>query len=296
VLKQLVEKDKFLAEFLVLSSYIHYTRIPLSFEMALSYFNDRIESYEVILEMKDDLGDLLKDYSGELVLDNDQDYYYPRSVYTAETILDLTNPDLLKEVISDVLYKIPSAQICHYNIFRKRAYDKNIISKAFHDWKEGKDFYEEVFESDFRNPYVLQQGALYLAQKRRYTEAFHWIDKAITMTNNKYFSIRNSHAIILFEANINSKEENSEIRSQLDMSMSILEKCIYDDKRKSFHAIRYGEQSVQYNDRYFDSKSFEYLRNASRWLKEEHRRMSWNNEVFNLLKKVDERLQLSSSE
>jgi hypothetical protein len=294
VLKDLMKKDIFLAEFLVLSSYVHYTRIPLSFEMALSYFSQRIESYDVILEMKNDLGDLLRDYSGELVIDNDQDYYYPRSVYTAETILDLTEPNLLKDVINNVLYNIPSAQICHYNIFKKKAYDKNIINKAFLDWQEGKEFYEEAFQSDFHNPYVLQQGALYLAQKKRYTEAFQWIDKAITMTNNKYFSIRNSHAIILFDANINSKE-NSEIRHQLDLSMSILEKCIYDDKRKSFHAIRYGEQSVQYNDRYFDSKSFEYLRNASTWLKEEHRRMSWNNEISSLLKKVDERLKLDSS-
>lgn len=261
--------------------------------MVLSYFDERIESYQVVLEMRDELGDLLKDYSGELVIDEEQDYYYPRSVYSAETILEIADPDLLKKVINDVLLKIPSAQICHYNIFRKKAYDKNIISKSFIDWREGKNFYDSAYISDFKNPYVLQQGALYLAQKKRYTEAFYWIDKAITMTNNKYFSIRNSHAIILFDANINSKEENAMIRSQLDKSMNILEKCIYDDKRKSFHAIRYGIQSIQYNDRYFDSKSFDYLKNAQQWLKNEHIRMNWNNEILDLLKKVEERLQLN---
>lgn len=295
VLKELKEKDELLAEFLVLSSYIHYTRVPLSFEMAHSYFSDSIDSYEDIFEMRDQLGDLLKDYSGEMVLDEDQDYYYPRSIYSAETILDITDSSLLKTVINNVLFNIPNIQINHYNIFRKKAYDKNIISRAFIDWKEGKEFYERVFDSDFKNPYILQQGALYLAQKRKFTEAFHWIDKAITMTNNKYFSIRNSHAIILFEANINSKEETFDIRSQLDRSMNILEKCYFDDKRRTFHAIRYGEQAIQYNDRYFDNKSFDYLKNASKWLSEEYKKNYWHHELLSVMKKINERIQLESN-
>jgi|WetSurMetagenome_2_1015567.scaffolds.fasta_scaffold00675_13 hypothetical protein len=295
VLKELKEKDANLAEFLVLSSYVHYTRVPLSFEMAYSYFSDRVESFEDIYELRDQLGDLLKDYSGEMVMDEDQDYYYPRSVYTAETILDITDSNLLKTVINNVLYNIPNIQINHYDVYRRRAYDKNIISKAFLDWHEGKEFYEQVFDSDFKNPYILQQGALYLMQKRKFTEAFYWIDKAITMTNNKYFSIRNSHAIILFEANINSKEESREIRSQLDKSMGILDRCYSDDKRRTFHAIRYGEQAIQYNDRYFDAISFNYLNNALKWLNEEQKRAYWNRDIFYLLKKINERLKVNPS-
>jgi hypothetical protein len=290
VLNELLQKDENLAEFLVLSSYIHYTRIPLSFEMAFSYFNERIEEYDDIFKMRDQLGNLLKDYSGEMVIDEDQDYYYPRSVYTAETILEITDSQLLKTVINNFLYNVPSVQINHYDVFRRRAYDKNIISKAFLDWHEGKEFYEQAFNSDFRNPYILQQGALYLAQKKKFTEAFYWIDKAITMTNNKYFSIRNSHAIILFDANISSKEDSREVRIQLDKSMGILERCYTDDKRRTFHAIRYAEQAIQYNDKYFDEKSFDYLENASKWLFEEQKRAYWNREIFRLIRMIKERL------
>lgn len=287
LIKELTEKNILLAEFLVLCSYVHYTRTPLSFDMAYSYFSDEIESYDEIFYMRDDLKDLIKDYSGDLMIEEDQDYYYPRSIYSAETILKVVNKDLLKSVIKKALYQIASTQIPFYNIYRKSAYDKNLVLKAFPNWEEGRDFYEDVYEYDFRNPYVLQQGALYLAQKKKFTEAFHWIDKAITQTNNKYFSIRNSHAIILFDANINSKDENVEVRNQLDNSMAILEKCITDDKRKLFHAIRYAEQSKEYSKRYFDEKSKIYIEKSKNWLREELKKNSWNFEILNLLKELD---------
>jgi hypothetical protein len=290
VLNELTKKDPMLAEFLVLASYVHFTRTPLSFDMVYNYFGDRLNSYKEVLSMREDLGGLIKDYSGELMIDNGQDYYYPRSIHIAETILDVVDSKLLKIVITDTLYNVPTVQISSYNIYRKRAYDKNIIGKAFQDWKEGMNFYEEVFVNDFKNPYVLQQGALYLSQKHRYTEAFHWIDRAITLTNNRYFSIRNSHAIILFDANINSKEETSDVRAQLDSSMEILEKCFSDDKRRIFHALRYGEQSVQYSDRYPDTTASKYLQNALRWLREEQKKSAWHYELKGLIRQVEERL------
>lgn len=285
-LDELEVKAPELAEFLVLCSYFHSTKVPVSFEMAYSYFSDDVESYEVIFEMRDQLGDLLKDYCGDLVIDEDQDYYYPRSIYAADTILRQANPNLLKTVINKVLLNVPSVQICSYNIFRKYAYDKNLISKAFNNWREGMQFYEQAYINDFKNPYVLQQGALYLAGKKQYSEAFTWIDTAINQTNNKYFSIRNSHAIILFDANINSKEESSAIREELDRSMNILEKCITADKRKVFHATRYGDQAISYHTRYYDDKSLLYLKNARTWLREESRKVYYN-DVLEVLLKVE---------
>jgi tetratricopeptide (TPR) repeat protein len=288
VLKELELKNVLLAEFLVLASYVHYSRTPLSFDMLYSYFDDEIGDYQDIFQMRDDLKDLIKDYSGDLIMEEDQDYYYPRSIYTAETILKVANKELLKTVIRKTLYRIPSIQIPFYNIFRKSAFDKNLILRAFSNWKEGKEFYEDAYEYDFKNPYVLQQGALYLAHMKKFNEAFNWIDKAITQTNNKYFSIRNSHAIILFDANINSKEETEEIRNQLDYSMSILEKCITNDNRKIFHAIRYAEQVIEYSKRYFDNKTRQYLENAKSWLRVEQRKSNWNTEIRLLLKQLDE--------
>jgi hypothetical protein len=290
VIDELEKSDPQLAEFLVLCSYVHYARVPLSFEMVYSYFSEEIESYDDVFDMRNKLGELLIDYSGELLIDDTQDYYYPRSVYMAETILKHTGTELLKKVIGKTLENIPTVQICSYNIYRKRAYDKNIISRAFTNWKDGKNFYEKVYINDFENPYVLQQGALYLAYKKIYTDAFHWIDRALTQTDNKYFSIRNSHAFILFDANINAQEENDEIRRQLDKSMAILEKCFHDDKRRSFHAIGYGEQAILYNNRYYDEVATKYLRNAQTWLKEELVKKTWNIGVSNTLKKVEARL------
>lgn len=120
-----------------------------------------------------------------------------------------------------IINNIPSIRIVNYNIFRKYAFDKNITLKAFENVEEGREFYKQVYIYDNENPYVLQQGALYLAQKKDYDTAFEWIDRAITMTDDKYFSIRNSHAIILFSANINYSNPDS--RTELDKSMSILE-------------------------------------------------------------------------
>lgn len=287
-LKELDEKNPLLAEFLVLTSYVHLSRVPLSFNMLYSYFSDDIETYKEIYQMRDDLKDLVKDYSGDLFLEDDQDYYYPRSIYSAETVLKVANIDLLKCVIETALDKIPSTNIPYFNVYRRYAYDKNLMLRAFANWKEGKLFYEKVYDYDFRNPYVLQQGALYLAQKKNYSDAFHWIDRAMTQTNNKFFSIRNSHAIILFDANINSREENSKIRQELDRSMTILEKCINDDKRKVFHAIRYAEQTLEYANRYFDDKTKKYIEKAISWLNSERDLNNWNFEIPKLIQSLSE--------
>ncbi len=286
-LKELDEKNPLLAEFLVLTSYVHHSRVPLSFDMLYHYFSDEIETYEDIYQMRCDLKDLVKDYSGELLLEEDQDYYYPRSIFSAETVLKVADTNLLKNVIEAALDRIPSTNIPHYNIYRKYAFDKNLMLRAFVNWQEGKVFYEKVYEYDFKNPYVLQQGALYLAQKKNFNDAFYWIDKAMTQTNNKYFSIRNSHAIILFDANINSKEDNSNIRQELDRSMLILEKCITNDKRKIFHAIRYAEQTLEYAKRYFDDKTKRYIDQAIDWLKSEKNQYSWNLEIPKLIQSLE---------
>lgn len=288
VLKELQDKNVFLAEFLILSSYVHFARTPLSFDMLYSYFQDAVKSYDEIFKMRDDLKDLIRDYSGDLVIDNDQDYYYPRSIYSAEIILRVANKEIIKEVIKRVLQNIPSAQIPYYSTYRRYAFDKRLMTRVFQDWHEGLAFYEAAYEYDFRNPYVLQQGALYLSQKKKYTEAFFWIDKAITQTKDRYFSIRNSHAIILFEANINSKEESIQIRSQLDKSMSILERCYKDDQKRVFHVIRYAIQTKEYAKRYFDEKTKHYIKTSIEWLKSEITIHHWNSEIPRLLKEISE--------
>jgi hypothetical protein len=286
-LQELEDKSPLLAEFLILCSYFHTAKVPVSFEMALSYFSDDVESYHDIYDMRAQLGEMLKDYYGDQIMDDEQDYYYPRSIYAAETLLKQANPTLLRKVMEQVLDNIPTVQICSYNTFRKYAYDKNLALRAFGNWREGKVFYERVYENDFHNPYVLQQGALYLAAKKSFSEAFVMIDRAINQTNNRYFSIRNSHAIILFDANISAKEESESVRGELDRSMNILERCINDDKRRIFHALRFGEQAIAYHTRYYDENSLKYIKNAKTWLLDIRREQYWNYEVNNLLGRLE---------
>ena len=100
------------------------------------------------------------------------------------------------------------------------------------------------------------------------------------MTDNKYFSIRNSHAIILFNANIN--RSGSGVRAELDRSMYILEKCINADLRKRFHANTYGQQAKKYYERYKDDKAIMYLKQALLWLNQEIEVSSWDLETRKL--------------
>lgn len=288
VLENLKKHDNKITEFLVLTAYAHRSRIPISFDMLYSYFSDELTNYHEIYNLRDHLDDLVKDYSGDLDVDNDQDYYFPRSYHIAETIIEIVDQEVLKNVMVKALNNIPNIRIPFYNTYRKYAYDKALVIKAFRDWKDGRDYYENVYEMDFNNPYVLQQGALYLAYKKKFTLAFEWIDKAITQTNNRFFSIRNSHAIILFEANINNPNDSSDIRKQLDNSMEILEKCFNADKRKVFHAIRYAEQSIEYLNRYYDKKAIAYVETSKIWLRNEFKDRSWDRELRNLLQKIEQ--------
>jgi len=239
-----------------------------------------------VLEMRNDLDDLLKDYYSNELLDQDMDFYYPRSYFIAESIIKSAPRDVLKQVMNKVIDRVPTVQIYNYNTFKKHAFDKSIVSKAFPDWKEGKEFYERAFLYDFKNPYVLQQGALYLSMKKKYHDAFSWIDRAITMTNNKHFSIRNSHAIILFDANYNVDSTDAE--RQLDASMDILSQCINSDLRTTFHAKTYADQAVRYYNKYGNDRAVSYLNQAKLWLEKEIQERGWDYDVRKQLVKIDD--------
>lgn len=284
-LRKLETSDPDLAEFITLCAYAHNCHIPLSFEMALDYFN--YDNYNEVFYLKDDAMDIIKEYIpvDALTYDN-MDYYYPRSLYVAETIMNSVSSDMLKKVMLTIINNIPSIRIVNYNIFRKYAFDKNITLKAFENVEEGREFYKQVYIYDNENPYVLQQGALYLAQKKDYDTAFEWIDRAITMTDDKYFSIRNSHAIILFSANINYSNPDS--RTELDKSMSILEKCMNADDRKRFHAMTYGQQALQYFSKYQDDKAYRYLEQAQNWLEGEIRKGTADYMIKETIKSIRE--------
>lgn len=291
VLTKLDDEHSDLAEFLVLCSYAHYCRIPLSSEMAFSYFSDTYNP-EGVYELRRQLGDLLEDYDiGELsdYYDN-MDYYYPRSFYIAESILDGAPKELLRRVMENVLIMIRPVQICHFNVFKRYAFDKDIVQKAFTNWHDGKKFYEDAFTYDYNNPYILQQGALYLSAKHQHKEAFAWIDRALVMTNDKRFSIRNSHAIIMFNANISSSSDQAE--KSLIESMEILEECYLSDIRKAFHAITFAKQSIEFYKRSPGERASSYLEKASKWLGEEKKNKYALADLKKLQKEINDILAL----
>ena len=275
-LKKLESDDRDLAEFLALCAYTHSCHIPLSSEMAYDYFDGF--DFNDIFTLRQDANGIIKDYIPDDESDYvNMDYYYPRSIYIAEVILNACSSSLLKDVLSTFISNIPSIRVCNYQVFRKYAFDKVKTLKAFENWKEGKGFYEKAFLYDRKNPYVLQQGALYLAQKKQFEEAFVWIERARNMTDDKYFSIRNSHAIILFNANI--EKNGNDVRAELDRSMSILERCMNNDSRKRFHANVYGSQAIKYFKRYGDEKAKQYLQQAVEWLNKEIDHSVWDVET-----------------
>lgn len=268
---KLEAQDFNLAQFLVLCAYMHASRVPLSMEVAYSYFDEF--SYQKVIEMREQLSDFLKEDDAEELAQNSIDGYRPRSSIISDSILSNVSTALLAQVLNTLLDKVSYIKICNFKTFRKWGFDKVLVSKAFPNWEDGKMFYEKAFLYNNRNPYILQQGALYLSLKKRYNEAFDWIDKAKILTNDKQFSIRNSHAIIMFDANYTIDTEDS--MEQLDRSMEILQKCFTDDMRKTFHAKTYADQAIRYYKKYNNQKSIEYLRQAQIWIKQEIDANAW---------------------
>lgn len=289
-----LDKDDFdVAQFLVLCAYMNRCRVPLTMDVAYSFFYDL--GYGDVIKILKKLDDLLREDISEDLIENGIEGYRPRSYHIAEAILRFSSREMLSDVFWNFINEVSKLKVCNYRIFKRWAFDKELMLKAFPKWEDGEKFYKEAFLYDDKNPFVLQQGALYLSDKRQYSKAFAWIDKAIMMTDNKHFSIRNSHAIILFDSNY--EVDTSDAIAQLNKSMKILQQCFHDDKRRLFHALTYAKQAIRYFKRLPQSpKSMEYLMQAREWLDSEQVDKPWNYEVKALLRRVDEIIKVEEKE
>lgn len=266
VIKELNESDPILLELLVLSCYLHACRTPVSFEVANSYLSDDIETYDEVLEILDSLKGLVNEVVGNIIdEEQDQDYYQPRSQILAETIISQTSNKDFGFVYKKFHKNVPQHVIPNYHVFKRYAYDCFYAIKAFSNWKEGLEFYDDVFLRD-RTPFILQQESLFLLKKKKFDQAALKIDYALQISRKRFFSIENTHAIILFKANINSNNSETSIRGILDRSMQILKSCYLDDQRKTYHAVTFAEQAISYFTRFSDSRANEYLALAKKWL------------------------------
>ena len=282
ILKDLEKNDYLLLELLVMSCYMHACRTPVSFEVASAYLDDEVSDYEQVIELMNSLKGMVNEVLGSVVDEfQDQDYFQPRSQILAETIIQQTRGEVFKTVITKFYRNVPRHVIPRFYVFKRNAYDAYYITKAFSDWREGLDFYESVFNYD-KTPFVLQQCALYLLRKNKYSEAALKIDKALQISKMRIYSIENTHAIILFKANIIAKKLDAQTRDILDKSMNILKKCYQDDQRKTYHAIVFAEQSLEYFSIFSDSTAKSYLELSKKWLLEIEIDKKYNQKAKNL--------------
>lgn len=291
VLKRLKGHDLRLHDMLVMVSYVHSCRTPVSFDMLCAYFRNDIRNYNDVYDLLERIPAYVVPYAG--LVDDKQDYFTPRSTIVAEAITDLTPTTDFRRVLQGFHEHVSTTRIARYYVFKRRAYDQRIVSKAFEDWQEGKKFYEFVFGKD-PSPFMLQQGALYLSYKEVHSEAFAWIDEALRMCAFKIPSIKNSHACILFKANIDKPAEEPDVRVTLDQSMKILRECYSYDKRKRYHATTFAEQALAYREKFRDSVSMKYLGDALRWLQAEKELAPWHRWVRELYFKVERAIKYST--
>jgi energy-coupling factor transporter ATP-binding protein EcfA2 len=252
----------------LMMSYVHSCRTPVSFDMAWAFLQAR--DYKQVYAEIEKLGALLSEYAGdaEIVLDDAQDYYSPRSVYIAEAVLSACSRDAFRRMFLRFHHLVSSFRIAQFDIFKRQGYDAGFAQRAFLDAKEGMKFYGEAFERD-GSYYLLQQKAIYLARQKMFKEAFATIDDALLLSRGRIPTIRHTHAEILFDANINLAHSDPSARLELKKSLGILEECRRYDKRKAYHAFKFAELACSYYDAYGDDEATNYLKQAASWLEEE---------------------------
>ena len=288
VLSSLERDDPRLLEFLLVCAYVHSCRTPISMDMLLAFFRGSDVDYVRISEMRNRMSGIVVDYLGDYD-DGAQDYYRARSTLLSQAVMNQATALQLKNVILRFHGQVSSYRIHRYDVFKRRAFDHDLMDRVFRDWKEGMDFYKNAHLKE-TNPYVLQQGALFLSGKKRYQEAFNMIDESLAVSNRRIPSIRNSHATILFSANIDRTDTDGMVQRTLRQSMNILSECYNDDQRKAYHAQTFADQALRYDTRYGTAEGRNYLETALSWLKEEQAKSPWHREVRRLAAVVVRRL------
>ena len=288
ILRILEKQDIRLLEFLLVCAYVHSCRTPISVDMLFAFFRGTEVGYSDFHDLRNRLTGIVVDYVGQFD-DGAQDYYAPRSRLLSQAVINQATAKQLKDVIARFHNQVSSYRIHRYDVFRRRAFDHELMRRVFENWEEGLIFYQDCYYKE-RTPYILQQGALYLSRKRRFQEAFQMIDQSLSISNHRIPSIWNSHARILFQANIDRQETNGIVKKTLQESMEILKECYAYDQRKAYHAQIFADQSLSYDYRYGREEAQGYLETALSWLGEERVKSHWNREVVRLHRAVARRL------
>jgi tetratricopeptide (TPR) repeat protein len=285
MLKELEAKSIIEHDFLTFCCYVHECRTSVSFDMAMAFLRHDIKNYSEVYDLVKRLNSLVVS-SYDLTVDSEQDHFMPRSTIISMAVLANVRADAFRRVLERFQTEVSRFRIVRFDVFRRKAFDEEFATKAFPNWEDGAKYYEILVAKD-PSPFLYQQAALYLSGKKRYREAFRWIDQAIEMSAGRIPSIRNSHAVILFRANIDSAGSGSAtVYNTLKRSMDILAECYKYDKRKNYHAIKFGEQAIEFWQAYGDQIARGYLASAKKWLTEERMKSPWNRRIGQLVSEV----------
>jgi hypothetical protein len=227
---------------------------------------------------------MVKEYAGALV-ECDQDYFHLRSTLIADAIIELAADADLRRVFIQFFDSVSPFRICRYDVLRRKAYDNEIALRVFANADEGREFYERLYARD-RSPYNLQHAALYLSRRGQFGEAFEFIDRARNQAGLRNWTINNSYAIILFYANIQHFED-PQAKETLADSMRILGECYRWDRRKAYHATKYGENAAKLWELAPDEEAKKCILTAHKWLCEEKGKSPWNRGIEYTLRKVE---------
>lgn len=272
-LRDMYSFDSKATELFLMISYVHSCGVPVSYDMIYSYLEEG--DYQKVYEDIKKVGKLITEcydqdfaFLGDINL-SDQDYYRCRTRYLAELIIQkVPNYRLMRLMLNRFVEKVPTFKICRYDLFKNSAYDADLVTRYFTNYEEGMDFYNKCLAID-DSAFIYQQIALYASRKRKYSDAFMWIDRAKNCVKNNIFSIRNTHAIILFNANINKENKDGSVIATLHQSLEILQDCYKNDLRRGFHARIFGELVLKLYDTYGYDEVEKYVETADEWLANE---------------------------
>lgn len=289
-LRELYSYDEKTTELFLMISYVHSCGVPVSYDMIYSYLEE--DDYRDVYKDIKNIGKLITEcydqdfgFLGDINLD-DQDYYKCRTRYLAELIIKkVPNYSLMRLMLNKFIERVPVFKICRYDIFKNTAFDADLVTRYFTRYDEGIEFYKKCLEIE-DSAFMYQQIALYASRKRKYSDAFRWIDKAKNCERRNIFSIRNTHAIILFNANIEKENRDGSVIATLHQSLEILKDCYENDLRKGFHARIFGELILKFYEIYGFEEVEKYVETAVEWLDKEILSKSNSNSSIKKMRQV----------
>lgn len=248
-------------QIIALSAYLTCNKSCLNMDVLCSFLG--ITDYHILKKHIDATQSYLREIDVGLSQDiNNQDYYELRSNLFAWLAYDELRKHFQKDfgdIVSKFILNVSPYKIFQRHIFRRSGYDAKLFSELF--GKDAYKLYECIYRFD-NSAYTLQQQALCKAYLGDFSGAFSDIDKALNKSRSN-FSIRNSHAIILFEANKGKRTPIAE--EGMAKAMSMLQECFHSDKRKVYHAQKFADFAL-YLAKEWGKK--DYLEDAQTWLEQ----------------------------